>query len=271
MGKIGLFDSGYGGLSIMRDVVRTLPDYDYIYLGDSARTPYGPKSADEVKQYTRQAVDFLFDQGCELIILACNTASAQALRWIQQQHLPAQWPDKKVLGVLIPAAEAAVEITKNGRIGVMATAGTVAAGSFVDEIKKLRPEVEVFQQACPKLVELVEVGEVRDETLRRVVTEYSTSLTQQKVDTIILGCTHYELIQPAIAEVLPANINLVAEGFVVASKLAEYLDRHIEIKQKLSQKQNRSFFTTGDTQTFIDLGGYFYGQPLSVVKAHFEG
>lgn len=266
MGKIGIFDSGYGGLSIMRDVVRVLSDYDYVYLGDSARTPYGPKTADEVKIYTCEAVDFLSDQGCELIILACNTASAQTLRWIQQQHLPAHHPDKKVLGVLIPAAEAAVEMTKNNRVGVMATAGTVQAGSFVDELQKLRPNIKVFQQACPKLVELVEAGEVHDETLRRAIVEYSAPLIAQKVDTIILGCTHYELIQPAIAEVLPADIQLVAEGFVVASKLADYLSRHPEIASKLTTTQQQLFYTTGDVTNFTALGSYFYGEPLVATK-----
>lgn len=266
MGKIGIFDSGYGGLSIMRDVVRVLPQYDYIYLGDSARTPYGPKSADEVREYTREAVDFLFSQDCELIILACNTASALALRWIQQQHLPKTWPNKRVLGVLIPAAEQAIAITQSGRIGVMATEGTVRAGSFVEEIKKLKNDAVVISQACPKLVELVEAGEVHDELLLRAVTEYTAPLIQQNVDTIILGCTHYELIKPAIAEVLPPNINIIAEGSIVAEKLADYLQRHSEIEQKLTQTNQRTFYTTGDEDTFVRLGSYFYGQPVLIEK-----
>ncbi|HEX4662403.1 MAG TPA: glutamate racemase [Candidatus Saccharimonadales bacterium] len=270
MGKIGIFDSGYGGLSIMRDVVRSLPQYDYIYLGDSARTPYGPKTTEEVRQYTVQAVDFLFTAGCELIILACNTASAQALRYIQQQHLPLVWPNKRILGVLIPAAETAAEITENNRIGIMATIGTVQAGSFVDEIKKLKNEVKIFQQACPKLVELVEAGEVHDQPLVDAITEYVTPLLHQNVDTIILGCTHYELIQPTITELVPKTINIVAEGAVVADKLVDYLHRHPEIEQKLTQTKDRSFYTTGDIDTFIRLGSYFYDQLLTAEKIELQ-
>jgi glutamate racemase len=266
MGKIGVFDSGYGGLSILRDVVRTLPQYDYIYLGDSARTPYGPRTREEVYVYTREAVDFLFREGCELIILACNTASAQALRRIQQEHMPEYWPGKKVLGVLIPAAESAVEQSTNGRIGVMATQGTVAAGSFVEEIKKLSPQANVFQQACPKLVPLVEAGEINDEPLHSAIREYVRPLIDADIDTLILGCTHYELILPAITADLPSHITVVAEGFVVAGELAEYLERHPEMETKLAKKENRLFYTTGDESTFEMMGGYFYGEPLVATK-----
>jgi glutamate racemase len=259
MGRIGIFDSGYGGLSIAKSIVKKLPQYDYIYLGDSANAPYGPRPKDEVQRLTTAAVDKLFGMGCELIIIACNSASAQALRKIQQQHLPKHWPDKRVLGVLIPAVEEAVAYT-NKPIGIMATLGTVSSGSFVEEIQKLVPDAQVFQQACPDLAPLIEAGEHASPELHQAVERYTRSLMSHRVASVILGCTHYGLIKDAIAAKMP-GVAIINEGPVVAQKLDDYLHRYPEIEKRLSKNARRQFFST-HARSFNSNASDFFGSSV---------
>ncbi|MDD5750879.1 MAG: glutamate racemase [Candidatus Pacebacteria bacterium] len=264
---IGVFDSGFGGLNILKEIVHRLPRYDYLYLGDTARTPYGTRSQEVIYKFTEQAIDFLFQKGCELVILACNTASSEALRKIQQDHLREFYHDKKVLGVIIPAVEEAMERTKNNRLGVMATEGTVSSGAFVREIQKRRKEAMVFQAACPLLVPIVESGEDSPEIVLPVLRKYLAPLLEENIDTLILGCTHYGLLEEQIRSVAGEKVSLIAEGRVVAEKLADYLLRHPEVERKLSLAGGAEFFTTDLTDRFQTLGGKFFGRPISPRKA----
>ncbi|MFC1790375.1 glutamate racemase, partial [Patescibacteria group bacterium] len=195
---VGVFDSGFGGLEIFREIVKKLPDYDYLYLADTARAPYGTRSQEVIYNFTLQAVDFLFKQGCPLVILACNTASSKALRKIQQEYLPQKYPERRVLGVLIPACEEAVEKTSNNKVGVLATEGTVSSKAFVKELKKIKPEVEVSQQAAPLLVSIVESGEHEGEIADLALKNYLEPLLGKEIDTLILGCTHYGILRDKI-------------------------------------------------------------------------
>ncbi len=258
---IGVFDSGFGGLSVLKAVVRELPQYRYLYLGDTARAPYGSRNSDEVYQFTLQAVSFLFSKGCELIILACNTTSAEALRKIQQEYLPKYNPDRRVLGVIVPATEEAVLLTKNNRIGVLATEGTVRAGSFTRELQKLNPNVLVFEQACPRLVELVEAGNISSPEVQEIVRGYMEKVLKEDIDTLILGCTHYEHLLPEIRSVIAErNITIVSEAEVIARKLGEYLKRHPEIEGRIERSKERTFFTTDTASRFAKLGSTFFGE-----------
>ena len=236
---IGIFDSGYGGLTILDKIRKILPEYNYIYLGDNARAPYGTRSFDVIYEYTLQAVNYLHQQGCKLIILACNTASAKALRTIQQRNIN---PDElRVLGVIRPTAEFAPTITQTGHIGVLATPGTVASESYVIELQKQNPQLVVTQQACPMWVPLIESGEHLSNGANYFVEKYLTELLTRDplIDTIILGCTHYPLLQPKIQEFLThhstgntPNIQLISQGEIVATSLTDYLQRHPDIAQR---------------------------------------
>jgi glutamate racemase len=260
---IGVFDSGFGGLSVLKEVVRGLPEYRYVYVGDTARAPYGPRPGDEVYQYTLEAVEFLFSRGCELIILACNTTSAEALRKIQQEYLPVHYPTRRVLGVIVPATEEAISITNNNRIGVLATEGTVRAGSFTRELQKLNASVQVFERACPKLVELVEVGDTSSPETYEAVRGYVENVLKEDIDTLILGCTHYEHLLGAIQKVIgERNIRVVSEAEVIARKLREYFARHPEIEKKIERSSERTFYTTDTTSKFEELGSVFYGEAI---------
>ncbi len=265
--SIGIFDSGFGGLDIMKYVVRKLPQYDYIYLGDTARTPYGTRSREVVYNFTEQAVDFLFKKGCKLIILACNTASSDALRKIQQEYLVKNYPDRRVLGVIIPAAETAVERSKNKRIGVIGTEGTVKSGAFERELKKLNPKVKVFQNACPLLVPIVESGEKDNIIIDRVLKNYLTPLMKKEIDTLILGCTHYGILSNEIKKILN-GVNIINEGEIVAEKLDDYLARHLEIEGTLSRNSKTTFYTTDLTDRFKTLGSRFFGKPVEPEKVN---
>jgi glutamate racemase len=225
--KIGIFDSGLGGLLIAHSVIHELPGHDYIYLGDTARVPYGTRSREVIYCFTRQAIDYLFQQGCRLIVVACNTASADALRRIQQEYLPATYPDRRVLGVLIPAAEEAVAISRTGSIGVLATQATVHSGAFTREIHKLRPDARITQQAAPLLVSLIEMDGIR--FARPILIEYLQPLRAAKIDTLILGCTHYPILRGMIAEEMGASVAIVDQTEVVPGKLRDYLRRHPEL------------------------------------------
>lgn len=264
-GDIGVFDSGFGGLIILREIVKELPEYNYIYLGDTARTPYGSRSREVIYEFTKQAVDFLFGQGCNLIILACNTASSDVLRKIQQEYLPSKYPDKKVLGVLIPASEYAIKKTKNGRVGVIATEGTVKSGSFIREFKKLNPEIEVFQQACPLLVPIIETGEWELEETKLILEKYLAPLKKQGVDTVILGCTHYGILKKEIEKILGPDVTVITEEEVVPTSLRDYLRGHGDIE--LNKERQIKFYSTDITDKFANLGSEFFGEEISVDKA----
>lgn len=267
---IGVFDSGFGGLTILRGLIKELPEYDYLYLGDSARAPYGSRSQEVIYEFTRQAVDFLFAHDCELIILACNTASSEALRRIQQEHLPQFHPNKKVLGVIIPAAEAAIEKTNAEKIGVIATESTVASQAFVRELHKLDPSVDVFQNPCPLLVPIIESGEHHSAMTDTLLQKYLAPLLKKNIDTLILGCTHYEILKRKIQMIVGKNVTVISESTVVANKLRDYLVRHPEVEQKLCKKHQRQFYSTDRTEKFTALGSQFFGAPITVHQAHID-
>lgn len=263
---IGVFDSGFGGINILKGIVKKLPDYNYLYLGDTARTPYGTRSQEIIYEFTKQAVDFLFTQNCDLVILACNTTSSDALRKIQQEHLPKHYPDKKVLGVLIPAAEQAILTTKNNKIGVIATEGTVKSNAFVRELTKLNPKIKVFQQSCPLLVPLVEEGEQNSKVTQIMLEKYLKPFQNQRIDTLILGCTHYGIIKNQIKKIIGSDVKIVSESDIVPIKLKEYLKRHPEIDKKLGKNKLLNFSTTDLTDKFIVLGSKFFGQKIKAEK-----
>lgn len=273
-GSIGVFDSGFGGLDILRHIFKKLPQYDFVYLGDNARSPYGSRSQEVIFNFTLQAVDFLFKQGCLLVILACNTASSEALRKIQQDYLAKEYPSNKVLGVVIPAVEKAIELTKNNRVGVMATNGTVSSKAFEREIKKRNSPaggtIKVFQQGCPLLVPIVEAGEHNSEIAKIVLRKYLKPLINKTIDTLILGCTHYGIFEKQIKQIIGKDIQVISEGKIVAEKLADYLQRHNEIEVRLSKKSQRIFLTTDLTNNFQKLGSQFFGQQIKPKKISLE-
>ncbi len=263
---IGVFDSGIGGLTVLRAFLRELPAYDYLYLGDNARAPYGNKSLDVIYQYTRQAVDFLFQKGCILIILACNTASAKALRRIQQTWLPLHYPQRRVLGVVIPVAEAGVQVTRYGRVGVIGTRATIESQVYEQELDKLRRDLKVFGLACPLLVPLVEEGWVGKPETNMILKKYLRRMKGKKVDTLILGCTHYPFLQRDIERIMGKNCTVLSGPDTVAEKLEEYLRRHPEIEERLSRQNRVSFFTTDDPGRFRALGEKFLGRTVQEVQ-----
>ncbi|MGQ9688878.1 MAG: glutamate racemase [Desulfobaccales bacterium] len=259
---IGVFDSGFGGLVVLREFLKVLPDYDYLYLGDNARIPYGSRSDRVVIRFTEQAVDFLFHQGCRLIILACHTASAKALRTIQQVYLPHHYPARRVLGVLIPTVEEALAVSPGKRIGVIGTEGTVTSRSFEIELHKLDPKVQVFQQACPLLVPLIEEGEQDWEGTTMILRRYLAPLQAAAVDTLILGCTHYSILKERIAAIMGNGTRLICSGQVTAGKLVAYLRRHPEVESRLSRGCSRRYLTTDLTPRFQQLASLFMGQAV---------
>ncbi|MFH0873229.1 MAG: glutamate racemase [Candidatus Komeilibacteria bacterium] len=253
---IGVFDSGIGGLTIFRDIIQRLPEYDYLYLGDSARAPYGNHSQEVIYNYTKQAVDYFLQQGCGLIILACNTASAEALRSLQQDY-----PEKKILGVLIPLSEAAVE-TKAKCIGVLATRSTVNSGSFPREIKKLNKQVEVIQQEAPLLVPLIEENQEHKPYTRKIIKQYLLPLRSHGVQTLILGCTHYGFIRDIIQDYVGRKMTILDSGKIVADKTADYLARHPEVEKLLTKKGQQEFLTTDDSRRFDALAVKYLGKKI---------
>ena len=251
-GPIGVFDSGYGGLTILHGIRQLLPQYDYIYLGDNARAPYGPRSFDVVYEFTRQAVDRLFAMGCQLVIIGCNTASAKALRSIQQNDLPHWDPKRRVLGVIRPTAEIIGTITRNNHVGLLATEGTVKSQSYDMEIHKLWPDIKVTGQACPFWVALVEYNESDSPGADYFVKKRIDQLLQKDpaIDTIILGCTHFPLLMPKILKYTPPGITIVPQGEYVASSLKDYLRRHTEMEQQLTKRGTVTYYTTENTEKF---------------------
>jgi glutamate racemase len=268
---IGVFDSGYGGLTILKSIVEKLPQYDYIYLGDNARTPYGSRSFDVVYEYTRQAVMKLFSMGCHLVILACNTASAKALRTIQQNDLPKFDPSRRVLGVIRPSVEKIPLYTKTGHVGVLGTVGTILSESYPMEIAKISGNhIIVTQEACPMWVPLVENDETSNPAADYFVRKNIVNLFNKdpEIDTVILGCTHYPLLLPTIIKYLPDHVTLLEQGPVVTDSLMDYLTRHPEINQKCSKGGSRRFLTTESVQNFEPSAGLFMGSSLKAEKIY---
>ena len=273
MHPIGIFDSGYGGLTIMREIVRALPPYDYVYLGDNARTPYGTRSFETVYEYTLECVQRLFAMGCPLVVLACNTASAKALRNIQQLDLPKMAldstnPPVRVLGVIRPTTEVIGQYSKTGEVGILATKGTVVSESYVVEIEKFFPEVRVFQEACPMWVPLVENGEYARPGADYFVKQHIERLLAQspQIDTILLACTHYPLLLPKIRQYTPANVTILSQGEIVARSLTNYLERHPDIASRCTKAGKRRFLTTDSPDDFSRQATVFFGE--SVVAGH---
>jgi glutamate racemase len=263
---IGVFDSGFGGLTILQAFVNELPEYDFIYLGDNARAPYGNKSQKVIYDYTRQAVEFLFRQGARLIILACNTASAKALKRIQQEWLPQYDPQGRVLGVVIPLAETAVETSRCGRIGVIGTRATIESGVYEEELFKLDAGLKIYSRPCPLLVPLVEEDWVGKPETNMILKKYLRWLKSTHIDTLILGCTHYPFLIKDIQRIMGRNCNVLNAPAIVARKLADYLERHPEMEQTLEANRRRVFYTTDDAEKFREFGEKFLGCRIPEVR-----
>ncbi len=261
---IGIFDSGYGGLTVFRAIYERLPQYDYLYLGDNARAPYGARSFETVYEYTLQCVEWMFRQGCPLIILACNTASARALRSIQQQDLERLAPGKRVLGIIRPTAEVIGNYSKKGVVGVLATKGTIQSGSYEVEISHQFPQISVHGQACPLWVPLVEAGEQDSEGADYFIRKYTQELIQKspQMDAVLLACTHYPLLEAKIREHVPAGVQVISQGPIVAASLEDYFRRHREIENQISRGENPVFYTTDNPESFDGPASRFLGSEV---------
>lgn len=265
-GPIGVFDSGYGGLTILSKFKEILPHNDFIYLGDNARTPYGTRSFEIVYEFTLQAVTRLFELGCHLVILACNTASAKALRSIQINNLPQIDPDRRVLGVIRPTVECIDSITQSKHVGILATSGTIKSESYIMEVHKLFPEIKVTGQACPMWVPLVEYNEAQAPGADYFVKKYIDELLAKdnQIDTIILGCTHYPLLLPKIKQYVPKGIHIVSQGELVANSLQDYLKRHPEMDARCTRGGTYTYFTTEAEEKFADSASTFLNESIQV-------
>jgi glutamate racemase len=264
MGPIGVFDSGYGGLTVLREFVDRLPQYDYLYLGDNARAPYGTRSFDTVYRYTLQCVKWLLQQNCPLAILACNTASAKALRSIQHNDLHKLNPDARVLGVIRPTTEIIGKHTNTNSIGILATNGTVQSKSYLIEIEKFFPEVKIEQEACNMWVPLVENNEHQSEGADYFIQKHINNILSRNknIDTLLLACTHYPLLKEKIEKQLPKTVKLVSQGEIVAESLKDYLHRHPEIETNISKEGKRVFYTTDSTEDFNNKAAIFFGEEV---------
>ena len=265
-GPIGVFDSGYGGLTILHGIRQQLPQYDYLYLGDNARAPYGPRSFDVVYEFTRQAVLKLFEMGCHLVILGCNTASAKALRTIQQHDLP-QWDaERRVLGIIRPTAEVIGSLTESRHVGVLATEGTIKSESYNLEIQKLHPDIAVTGVACPFWVPLVEYNEANSPGADYFVKKRIDQIMQKdpQIDALILGCTHYPLLMPKILKYLPTGVRIISQGDYVASSLKAYLERHPQIERKCSKDAFVHYLTTENPDKFKEQAQIFLHEDITV-------
>ncbi len=270
---IGVFDSGYGGLTVLKELLKTLPKYDFLYLGDNARTPYGTRSFDVVYKYTLQAVNYLFDQGCPLVIIACNTASAKALRNIQMLDLPHIAPDRRVLGVIRPSVEKVAEITKNGHVGVLGTVGTVVSESYPIELEKWSGGhvKSTVQEACPMWVPLVENNEIDTEGADYFVRKNIKNVLEKDpdIDTLILGCTHYPLLENLIRKYVPPHIEILKQGHIIAEKLLDYLARHPEMEERLSRGGKVDFRTTEAADNFTGKASLFMGREVDAITVSY--
>ena len=264
-GPIGIFDSGYGGLTILDRIRQRLPQYDYLYLGDNARTPYGPRSFGVVYEFTRQAVERLFEMGCHLVVLACNTASAKALRTIQKHDLPGWDPQRRVLGIIRPTAEVIGSLTKSRHVGVLATEGTIKSESYRLEIQKLHPDIRVTGIACPLWVPLVENNEMRSPGADYFVRKYIMQMmaADPLIDAAILGCTHYPLLMEKIQQAMPSTVRIVPQGEYVAQSLHDYLQRHPEMEQHCSRQSTTRYLTTENPEKFNDQARLFLNEAVA--------
>jgi len=260
-GAIGVFDSGLGGLSVLRALLKKLPEYSYFYLGDTARVPYGNRSPETIFAYTVEAVDFLFKKGCQLIIIACNTASSQALRRLQQEWLPKNYPDRKVLGVIKPLVEA-VANSNTKHLGIIGTTATINSQAYPQELKILKPELEISAKATPLLVPLVEEGHLDTPETRLILEDYLTPLKKEKIDSLILACTHYPYLQPLIEELLGPEVLVYNPGMIIADSLADYLNRHPELNLDTNNSEQR-YYVTDSPSSFAVQAEKFLGQRLN--------
>jgi glutamate racemase len=270
---IGVFDSGYGGLTVLKEIVNKLPQYDYVYLGDNARAPYGNRSFDTVYHYTLQCVEWFFNQGCSLVILACNTASAKALRTIQQNDLPRIAPAKRVLGVIRPTSEIIGTFSETNRVGILATNGTVSSNSYPIEIEKFFPAIKVYQEACPMWVPLVENNEHESSGADFFVKKNLHNIFEkgEQIDVLLLACTHYPLLKNKIEQHIPVGVKLLSQGEIVANSLENYLQRHPEIEKQCSRNGLRQFYTTDSTEDFDSHATVFFGQAVQARHLDLEG
>jgi glutamate racemase len=263
-GPIGVFDSGFGGLTILDAFIQELPDNQFYYLGDNARAPYGSRSFEVIHQYTLEALHFLFTAGCPLVILACNTASAKALRTIQQRDLPKYWPNRNVLGVIRPTTEQIGLWTKTRRVGILGTTGTVKSDSYKIEIEKFFPDITVYQQACPMLVPLIENQETHSKAMPWFIKQYTDALFQldSNIDTVVLACTHYPLIESQIIQQIGARAQVISQGKLVAKALKTYLQRHSKTNALCNQNLHHRYFTTEDNELFNSMASYFLNRQV---------
>lgn len=263
---IGVFDSGLGGLTVLRHILKTLPQYNYIYLGDNGRVPYGNKSQALIYEYTKEAVDFLYNKGCRLIIVACNTASAQALRRIQQEYLPKKYPRLKVLGVIRPLAEAAAKHKDFKRIGVIGTSATINSKSYIKEMKHLKPGLQIYQQAAPLLVPLIEEGWTHKAETFSILKKYLQNLKNKKIEMLILACTHYPILIKEVHQIMGEQCFIPNTGTIVAKSLKQYLQRHPELNLDKNKKASRLFYTSDDPKKFFTLGKKFLPRGIKTVE-----
>lgn len=271
IGKIGVFDSGFGGLTILKKAVKLIPDRDFLYLGDNLRAPYGEKSQKKIFKYTLAGVEWLFDNGAEIVVLACNTASANALRRIQQELLPFKHPDKKVLGIIIPTVEELEKFSRSGHIGILATSATIASGAFEKETAKRNPKIRIISQSGGELANLIEQNNDEAKLLAKIKEITKKLLNKDKlIDSIVLGCTHYALIAEEIKQILPENIKIISEDDIVATKLLNYLNRHEKILKKLNNQSSLNFYTTSASERTKKLMAEFYGENISVSVATYK-
>ena len=271
-GPIGVFDSGYGGLTVLREIRRTLPQYDYLYLGDNVRAPYGTRSFDVVYEFTLQAVRHLFERGCHLVILACNTASAKALRSIQQNDLPRLDPQRRVLGVIRPTVEVVGEMSKSRHVGIMATEGTIRSHTYELELAKLCPDIQVTGEACPMWVPLVENEEYDSPGADYFVRQRIENLLRRDplIDSVILGCTHYPLLLGKIRQFMPQGVRIIEQGSYVAESLRSYLARHPEMERRLTKGGSAHFLTTEQAEAFRSKATVFMGQQIEAERVFLE-
>ncbi|MFT7344767.1 MAG: glutamate racemase [Lentimonas sp.] len=264
LGPIGVFDSGYGGLTVLKELEKSLPEYDYLYLGDNARAPYGTRSFEVVYQFTLQAVEYLFSQGCHLVILACNTASAKALRSIQMNDLVNLDPSKRVLGVIRPSTEKIGELSNSKHVGIMATPGTVNSGSYSIELKKFYPDLVVTEHACPMWVPLIENNEHLSTVGREFIKADLDKILKKdpNIDLIVLACTHYPLVKDYLISIAPKSVNIIGQGEIVGKSLKDYLLRHEELDKKCNKSQKITFLTTETKESFEEKATVFYGKDV---------
>lgn len=257
--NIGIFDSGLGGLSIFKEIIKELPQYNYIYLGDNARVPYGNRTSETIYQFTKNAVDFLMKKNCSLIILACNTATSSALRRIQREYLPKNYPQRRVLGIILPMVETVTENPLK-KIGVIGTRATINSKSYLAEFKKISPKLQIFQQVCPLLVPIIEEGKLDWQGLDLILEEYLTPLKRSKIEALILGCTHYSLIANKIQKIIGKEVKVFPQGKATALKLKSYLKHHSEIKKNLAKNSKRQYFVTDLNKQYKKLVKFFLGK-----------